>query len=339
MFPIWFVAACLFVAACSNSSPHPKQQATPTASPVVSPDLPDLVPTSVLAVFPPPAGGCVESFSDIPAFSMTVCVANRGGAPAPPFSVRIDGTISDRVKAGLGGGEEVCLNEPYARDGQITVDALGEVTESDEENNHEPFSNPIPTPPRLCATTTPTEPVGVPSPTPAPTASPTAEAVLGAPCRDSSDCGSFICLEPGGFAGCGICIDVESQCQADADCPSGEGGAMVCAKFHPPPCPCALDPALYVCIPACHSDGECDQGETCNGAGHCVARPCVSDADCPAQFACEPATGGSDSACQRRRCEADSDCAGGFCVEGWIFAANPGRRCYADLGACTALPP
>jgi hypothetical protein len=151
-------------------------------------------------------------------------------------------------------------------------------------------------------------------------------ALVGCPpaegCRDSGDCAAqpgALCIEPGGFVGCGICQPLEDECADDAGC--GVAG-MVCVVLTPPPCACSG--SVLVCRPGCRADQECGAGEGCDGDGHCRARRCAQPGDCPPQFGC-------DAVCGRLPCAGDADCdPGGFCVLG---------DCYDALGTCQAVPP
>ena len=130
-------------------------------------------------------------------------------------------------------------------------------------------------------------------------------------CRDNADCGGpggSVCLPPdtsGGICTCPAKAGV--GCGSDADCGSGQ----VCDSVD-----CCGDD---LCIPACTGDASCATGQQCNSDGHCRTIRCMSDNDCPAQFAC------MTTVCQRRSCSADAECGSGFCVDG---------ACYATLGVC-----
>jgi hypothetical protein len=79
------------------------------------------------------------------------------------------------------------------------------------------------------------------------------------------------------------------------------------------------------CIPACQSDTDCGSAESVCRSGHCVAKPCNVDADCPSigisDYAC------SAGVCTPKPCTNDSDCHGGFCVN---------RVCATQQGFCAS---
>lgn len=146
-------------------------------------------------------------------------------------------------------------------------------------------------------------------------------------CRDSSDCNPAfeLCLEPGGFAGCGVTpapVPTWDRCQVDSDCRS-RGEAFICTSAEPRRCQFGR-----ACMAGCLADGDCAVGKACDPTHRCVPRPCTSDADCPPLFACPDLREGSRG-CYRRTCVTDPNCLGGFCVAG---------SCYDQLGACVALP-
>ena len=79
-----------------------------------------------------------------------------------------------------------------------------------------------------------------------------------------------------------------------------------------------------LCTPACQSDDDCEEGETCGGDGHCAATSCASDTDCPALFFCQDSDA---AACARKSCTTDPDCGlGGWCVK---------NQCHSQPGFCT----
>lgn len=170
------------------------------------------------------------------------------------------------------------------------------------------------------ATATPTQP-----PDPTVTLAPHA-------CRQSNDCDAAfeLCLEPGGFAGCGICypeseIDREYQrCTTDADC-----GSDICEPLGLPTRTCsACSGHALVCMPGCTADDQCAPGTRCD-RGRCAPQPCISDQQCPAQHSCVPAADTGAETCQRKACATDLVCGDGFCVKG---------LCYDALGRCTLIP-
>lgn len=142
-------------------------------------------------------------------------------------------------------------------------------------------------------------------------------------CHDAGDCEpSQICLAPGEPLPCGICWEPEWVCLEDGDC----GPSQVCEVVTGA---CLCQPAMQ-CVMRCDlSLGSplppCEQGEECVD-GHCVARACATDTDCPWLFWCDP----THETCSRRTCETDAECAGGRCVKG---------ACHESLGTCSYLPP
>jgi hypothetical protein len=150
------------------------------------------------------------------------------------------------------------------------------------------------------------------------------------PCRHTGECPNQAferCVEPGGFAGCGICEDYEDECASDTDC---GGSGAICTEEPVPPCPCDGTPAL-ICAPACAGDHVCRDGEHCAADGHCRPLACERNTDCPPHFICGGDDGTDRRTCNRRRCSgADADCGdGGFCV---LF------ECYDERGSCQVLP-
>lgn len=151
-------------------------------------------------------------------------------------------------------------------------------------------------------------------------------------CRHEIDCtaGFGLCLEPGGFAGCGICypdlvIDEDFvRCDTDTDCAVG-----VCEPlgFETRTCTACSGSAL-VCMAGCAFDDECASGTQCDRR-RCVPQRCSSDAPCPPHFACLPTGDGRGGICTRSACSIDQDCSDGFCVKG---------LCYDALGQCTPIP-
>jgi len=165
------------------------------------------------------------------------------------------------------------------------------------------------------------------TPTATPSATPTL-ASAGDPCRRTEDCRrpELVCVEPGGFAGCGICRLEEDQCDIDADC-TVQGDGLVCELQPMLGSDCLCHPTL-LCIPGCGGDGDCEIGEQCT-ASHCVPRKCTGSSDCPRHFSCiqQPLNG---HICRRSFCSSDADCEDGFCVD---------SDCYDSLGRCEVLPP
>ncbi len=181
-------------------------------------------------------------------------------------------------------------------------------------------------------TTTPrtgTDPTPTPTQTATVTPSPSSTPTVPAEdlCREDGDCepSFLICLEPGGFAGCGVCQTFpEDECRTDADCVA-LGERYICSEAGPRLCPC--ETPVFVCVQGCSDTPDCDVGEVCDDQNRCVPSPCDDDSDCPEQFSCHESQG--DGRCGRRACDSDPDCPQGFCVQG---------RCHAELGTCTAIP-
>lgn len=138
----------------------------------------------------------------------------------------------------------------------------------------------------------------------------------GETCEAHDDCDSRECVD-------GACIPARA-CVNDAECFSDEI--------------CSLDGA---CVPACSSDDECPDGESCTNGGCMVADgECDQNEDCAsgecADGVCAPtcdpeaetAHCGLDTACGglgvcQPRCSFDEACEGGICVHG---------RCVAGTG-------
>jgi hypothetical protein len=117
------------------------------------------------------SGGCVTEYAPL---VTTVCVANQGAAPAGPFLVRAAGYGGGSLEwnvAGLGAGEDLCLEMERAAFGEALVDANNDVLESDETNNAGYVA--IPTPPPICTPTATPTPTATSTNTPTPGASPT----------------------------------------------------------------------------------------------------------------------------------------------------------------------
>lgn len=162
-------------------------------------------------------------------------------------------------------------------------------------------------------------------------------------CNDNQDCQASggICIEPGGFVGCGSCQNYLVSCTEDSQCASGSSGEisddmegrMICERVGPEDCAC--DPDISICKPACQENSDCKTGQHCAQDGRCAATPCSTGRDdqraCPQNFKCQPAVfceAGDDcsSTCQRIACDQDSECApGGVCVNG---------ACHPELGTC-----
>jgi hypothetical protein len=151
-------------------------------------------------------------------------------------------------------------------------------------------------------------------------------------CREAADCNpsSHLCLEPGGFAGCGICypdlfIDqTYHRCAADSACAEGD----ICEYLGTPLGTCApCEGPVAVCVPGCRSDIDCDAAQACV-LGRCVGRPCTGQRDCPGQYEC-PGDDEGGMRCVWRPCSSDAECPGGMCVNG---------TCHTELGRCTLYP-
>lgn len=174
----------------------------------------------------------------------------------------------------------------------------------------------------------PTATLTIPAPTTSPTPTPTPTLPPGR-CRGSGDCsiGFERCLEPGGFAGCGIirATPTTGGCNSDSDCAS-YGDLFVCEYPDPHECYGSLS---RLCLRGCMRDKECPPGEACASSHHCVRRPCSLDSDCPQYFACFSFTGSTPKSCERTGCTTDAPCLGGSCVKG---------ECYSELGTCVPIP-
>jgi hypothetical protein len=132
---------------------------------------------------------------------------------------------------------------------------------------------------------------------------------------------------PGGvISGCGARLPPENPCAVDSDCARIGDAApsvpMVCGPGGP--CDCSQLGKSGSCIPACQTDSECGAQEACQ-SGHCVVKPCTSDADCPSggDYAC------FSGLCSAKGCAADTDCHGGYCVNG---------ACSQQAGVCVQVP-
>lgn len=159
----------------------------------------------------------------------------------------------------------------------------------------------------------------------------------GGRCRTEHDCdvSAESCIPPGGFAGCGICLDHQPECTADGDCSAGG----VCEPVGYSADTCACDPTVLVCKPGCTGDADCPAGHTCGADRHCAPIPCRvrecggmrCEDSCPDLFTCSarvPLAG----ECRRTTCTNDSDCGqrAGFCVDG---------ECHPGPGRCDVVPP
>jgi hypothetical protein len=141
------------------SRPTPPPSCTPTHTPPVTGDAPDLVMSSAQPVVTPPPLGCARDSSEFPTPMLLVCVHNQGTANAPAFTVEAGGSLSFGP---LAAGEDECVATALPPFGELTIriDPAGAVRESDEINNDAHIFVPAYTPPPLCTPTT------TPSPTP-----------------------------------------------------------------------------------------------------------------------------------------------------------------------------
>jgi hypothetical protein len=89
-------------------------------------------------------------------------------------------------------------------------------------------------------------------------------------------------------------------------------------------CTCPVGGKTGSCIPACKGPGDCTAQEACDPSGHCVAKPCASDTDCPStsyvDYGCS-----STHVCAVKSCTTDADCGAHYCVSG---------TCYPQPGSC-----
>jgi hypothetical protein len=147
-------------------------------------------------------------------------------------------------------------------------------------------------------------------------------------CHNDSDCSSsavYRFCSPGGTpVGCGTCQAPQAPCNVDSECQqnndSAAPAAMVCGP--PGPCTCPSAGKSGSCIPACAATFDCRPGLVCQ-SGHCSARSCSADSDCPPigiqDYACD---GGQ---CGAKACASDADCHGGYCIN---------SACSTQPGAC-----
>lgn len=169
--------------------------------------------------------------------------------------------------------------------------------------------------------------------TPTPLATPTGGPSL---CRENADCQpSFqLCLEPGGFAGCGICYSDDAidqnfrRCGTDEDCRDlAESNICEPLGHVSRTCgPCSGGP-VTVCLSGCSDDDECNSGQVCV-AHRCTGRTCSDAQTCPPQHTCVESPEEAMT-CTRQICTNDADCGDDSCVQGF---------CYDDLGRCVAIP-
>ncbi len=151
-----------------------------------------------------------------------------------------------------------------------------------------------------------------------------------ATCSSSADCHptDFECSPGGVTVGCGICAMPQNPCSVDSDCALIDGAApttpMVCGPAGG--CTCPVGGKSGSCIPACQSASDCSPDESCAPGGHCVAKACTTDAECPstqtADYACSAA-----GTCAIKPCQTSADCGAHYCVNG---------ACYPQAGMCVA---
>ena len=151
-----------------------------------------------------------------------------------------------------------------------------------------------------------------------------------ATCSSDHDCTSGMQCAPGGVPlGCGVCEMPPNPCSTDTDCvlaaDAAPGAPMVCGP--PGECTCGVDGKSGSCIPACTSSSDCSPDQSCASGGHCVAKSCTTDADCPStqtvDFACSGGT------CAEKSCQTNPDCGAHYCVSG---------TCYPQAGMCSYPP-
>jgi hypothetical protein len=145
-------------------------------------------------------------------------------------------------------------------------------------------------------------------------------------CGTSNDCSSGFSCSPGGTpVGCGICVAPQNACNTDSDCRIIDDAAATTPYVCGPPseCECGFGGKTGECIPACTGPGDCSADEACS-SGHCVPKPCSSDADCPSPSTVDYAC--SAGVCGVKSCSSDADCGAHYCVN---------RTCYPLPGACT----
>jgi hypothetical protein len=149
-----------------------------------------------------------------------------------------------------------------------------------------------------------------------------------ATCHSNADCTpSFECSPGGVTIGCGICAMPQNPCSVDSDCALIHDAApttqMVCGPAGG--CVCPVGGKSGSCIPACQSASDCSPDESCSPTGHCVAKSCTTDAECPStqtvDFACAAGT------CAPKSCNTDANCGAHYCVSG---------TCYPQAGMCVA---
>lgn len=151
-------------------------------------------------------------------------------------------------------------------------------------------------------------------------------AACGGGCRSPADCcGGESCRRQDDPVQCGICRDVEDECDDDRPCDPD----FVCAPRPTPACAC--NPGEFrTCVPDCRL-GRCAEDETCGPDHSCVPTSCTDGFVCPPHQACAGRPTHVPHDCIHHSCRTDSDCSdGGFCV-------NDG--CAPELGQCLRPPP
>jgi hypothetical protein len=151
----------------------------------------------------------------------------------------------------------------------------------------------------------------------------------GGACSSNADCTSAFSCSPGGVeTGCGICAMPQNPCSTDSDCSvigdAASSQPMVCGPGGA--CTCPVGGKTGSCIPACTTASGCGPDEACASSGHCVAKPCTSDAQCPSTQTVDYACSGG--VCATKSCKTDADCGAHYCVNG---------TCYPQAGVC--VPP
>jgi hypothetical protein len=147
-------------------------------------------------------------------------------------------------------------------------------------------------------------------------------------CHSNADCKvGYECSPGGATVGCGICVAPQYPCSIDSDCAvigdAAPAQPMVCGPGGG--CTCPVGGKSGNCIPACKGPSDCGADEACASSGHCVVKPCTSDADCPSasnvDYACSAA-----GTCGVKPCKTDADCGAHYCVN---------STCYPQPGMCT----
>jgi hypothetical protein len=141
-------------------------------------------------------------------------------------------------------------------------------------------------------------------------------------CLKDGDCAMGMACSPGGAPITVGGAVQQPNCNVDSDCNPPDAGTAnhICT---PITCPgCALS---GLCEPGCQA-GSCGTNEMCASTGHCVPKPCTTNADCPNVgnyvYAC------SSSVCAGKVCSSDADCGADFCVDGY---------CHTVAGQCVQV--